>query len=423
MRKLLLLLFSAISLQLAAQDEQLRNYDYVYVKNIKSVQFHIEGLFLTLPLIGLYSNDRLEFSFDDLGLDVKDYIYTIVHCDINWNPSQLSEMEYIDGFTEEIFDEYRFSFKTITPFTHYRMYLPNEHMRFTKSGNYLLKVYDNEDEKKLVITRRFMVADRQVLISPRVVSPAKVSKFKTHQEIDFTVDHPKLKIRSPRQEIKAVILQNGRWDNAISDQVPLFTRLNQMVFDYQDKIVFPAGKEFRYLDLRSLQYRSEGISVIERYDDRFEVILFKDEKRFNKPYFSRRDLNGKFVIESLDERNPDLSGDYAHVLFSLYSPAPVYDKEIYLFGAISDWQIKESFKMHYNNAVNAYVAKILLKQGYYDYTYAAVPKEGKDHTPDLQEIEGTWYETENEYTILIYYRPFGSRYDQLVGALTINSTS
>jgi hypothetical protein len=151
-------------------------------------------------------------------------------------------------------------------------------------------------------------------------------------------------LRNPRQEIKAVILQNGRWDNAIEEVEPLFLRTNRMLFDYQDKIVFPGGKEFRTLDLRSLRYVSQNISSIERMDNIFEVTLFKDRKMNGQPYLTRRDLNGNFVIESLDENNFELSGDYANVLFVLNSTQPLHDQEVYVVGNFSDWEMKASNK-------------------------------------------------------------------------------
>jgi hypothetical protein len=202
---------------------------------------------------------------------------------------------------------------------------------------------------------------------------------------------------------------------------PLFTRQEEQIFDYQDKIVFPAGKEFRYLDLRSLDYGSENIQSIEFTNGKYEVILYKDEKRGNKTYLEFQDINGNFVIETLDDNEHDLESDYANVLFSLYSPVDMYDYDVYIFGKLTDWQLKPQFKMVYNPAINAYVAKVPLKQGYYNYLYAAVPK-GKSK-PEFDETEGDWFETRNSYTILVYYRPFGARYDALIGAYSFSSRS
>lgn len=419
---ILLFLSFLLSFSLSAQNNEIKNYDHVYVDNIQSVKFHIDGLFLSYPIIELNSTNQLRLSFDDLDADNKNYVYSFIHCNRDWQPSQLTEMEYLDGFSEEQIQDFRFSFKTIKPFTHYEILLPNNYVKWTKSGNYLLVVYDNSNQKRPVITRRFMVVESRVKISPQMVRPAKVSKARTHQEIDFIVDHDKFPLRNPRQEIRAVILQNGRWDNAIEEVEPLFLRTNRMLFDYQDKIVFPAGNEFRTLDMRSLRYISQNISSIERMDDIFEVTLYKDRKRNGQPFLSRQDLNGNFVIESLDENNFELSSDYANVLFILYSPQPLYDQEVFVVGNFTDWEMKASNKMVYNDIVNGYVAKIPLKQGFYDYAYGVKPlNDDNAYSPNLEEIEGDWHETDNQYTILIYYKPFGERFDRLVGAVTFRS--
>lgn len=409
-----------LPLLLTAQLEDVHNYDYVYQENIRSVQFHLDGLLLTYPIIDLNSSATLALSFDDLDADVKDYTYQLIHCDRDWQPSQLNTMDYIQGFPEELVDNFQYSFKTVTPFTHYRLYLPNNDMRWTISGNYLLVVYEDEGDKKPVITRRFVVVDPQVNIQPRLVRPSKVSKSRTHHEIDFIVDHERLDIRSPQIEVRAAVLQNGRWDNAVVDLKPFFVRNNELVFDYQDVIVFPAMKEYRYLDLRSLRFRSENIAAIESYRDGYEVILYKDEKRANQSFFNREDINGRFIIETYDENDFDLSSDYADVMFTLYSPAEL-DGDVYLFGAVSDWLPREKFKMTYNPAVNGYVVKALLKQGYYEYAYGVMPSVEGAQKLDTSETEGNSYETQNNYSIILYYRPFGSRYDQVIGAVTFDS--
>lgn len=422
MKSLLTVFSLCLCFALFAQDEGLKYYDHIYLDNIKSVRFHLEDLLLSQPLYEINSGGRLRFSFDDIDGDVKDYVYTVVHCDRNWNPSDLTEMEYIDGFPEEMLDNYSFSFKTIGAFTHFELMIPNRDMTLTKSGNYLLKVYEDEGEKRLAITRRFMVVDSKVDIQARMVRPSQVSLSNTHQEIDFMVNYQRFPMRSPQQEVRATILQNGRWDNAVVNLPPMFNRLDELSFDHQNKVVFPAGKEFRYLDLRSVYYPSENIYSIQAEEDIYEVALYKDQKRFNMAYLNREDINGKFVIETLDQNNMDLSSNYANVLFALYSPEPYFDYDVYLFGGLTDWRIQNRFKMVYNNQLNGYVGKVMLKQGYYDYAYAVVPTDGSDRSANMSEVEGDWFETENEYTILIYYSPFGGRYDQLIGSVTISSS-
>jgi len=418
-----LLLLILLSFHLSAQQNDFAFENRVYAENIQSVKFHIEGLPLSMPLIDLNSNTPLLLRFDDTDAEVKTYTYKIIHCDADWQRSQLGELEYLDGFTEETIRDYRYSFKTVIPFVHYWVQLPNQDMRWTKSGNYLLVVYEDEGQRRPVITRRFMVVDPIVQIQPQVLRPAKVSKSRTHQEIDFIVDHQQVDIRTPMTEVQAVVLQNGRWGTAVTDIKPAFVRPRQMVFDHQDKIVFPAGKEFRYLDIRSLRSRSENISLIERYQDRTEIILYKDEPRANQSYNFFEDINGNFILESFDASDADLGADYASVLFSLAADPDSYQEyELFIVGEMTSWQPQEAFRLVYNNNINAYVAKPTLKQGFYNFAYAAVPRGVENPVPDFSVIEGDWHLTENNYTVLVYYRPFGARYDRLIGARSFSQT-
>lgn len=420
MKKLFFWLFLLFPCLLFAQKTNTENKNFTYKTNIRSVKFHLAGLFLSLPIIELRSDGALELSFDDLEGDVKDYVYTIVHCDADWKPSdQLTEMDYLDGFTEEKITEYDYSYSTIVNYTHYRLLLPNNNMRWLLSGNYLLKVYEDEDEKSIALVRRFMVVDPLMQIEATISPPSIVSKLKTHHEIDFVVSHKGIKVNNPQQDIKVVILQNGRWDNAIFGIKPQFFRGEKLIYDHQNKIVFPAGKEFRFIDLRSLRYRSNNVEEIQEYEDGYEVFLFSERDRSHLPFVSDQDINGSFVIENLNENNDHLESDYANVVISLRHKESLPNCDVYLFGEMTDWQIKEEFKLKYFPDDKVYEGQAFLKQGFYNYLFAKVDKStGKI---DLEALEGNWYETENNYTILVYYRPFGARYDRLVAAETINS--
>lgn len=423
----LMTLLCLVPFFLAAQDEANLRYDnHVYLDNIRSVKFHVEGDPLSLPMLPLNGNARFELSFDDLGEDVKTYTYTFIHCDRNWQPSSLTDMEYVDGFLNERIDDFEFSNKTLTEYTHYTLKFPNEDVTWTISGNYLLLIHEDDvDGRILAITRRFMVVDYNTLVDIELqqVSPAMAGRLKTYHEFDFLVNHEKTDIRNPQREITATVIQNQRWDNAILNISPTYTRGNNIHFDFQGKIAFPAGKEFRFFDIRTMRTRAIGISDILRYDDHFEVILEKDMKRGSLSYLLREDLNGGFVIDNFDDYVPELSADYSDVLFTLYSPTEYQEADIFIVGAFNDWQLKN--KMVYNDAVNSYVAKIPFKQGFHNYAYAFQPKGTRasgEVELNLSELEGDWFETENEYTVLIYYHPIGANYDQLISSLVYVSS-
>jgi hypothetical protein len=312
------------------------------------------------------------------------------------------------------------SFNTLLQYTHYKLALPNANMGWARSGNYLLKVFDNDNERQLVLARRFLVVEPAWSVEAKFVSPASVAKLNTHHEIDFTLRHKGARIFNPQNEVKTYVLQNGRWDNALGPLKPFVARDEQLVYDFQDKVVFPAGKEWRYFDLRTFDFRGDRVKTIEERDDFYEVTLLTDENRAGSNVGYRGDLNGRFSIENQNFNQTLLQCDYAKVLFSVHCKTALEDEDVYVFGELTDWQLKPEWKMAFSPEAKAYyVESPLLKQGFYNYEYRVVPH----HTgvPDNNGFEGNWYETSNQYTILAYYRPFGERYDRLMAAVTIDS--
>ena len=391
------------------------NYDYVYLDNVRSVQLKVPNLQTSYPIVEL-GNQRLHLSFDEIGTETRYLRYRIEHCTRDWRPSELDELEFINGFNGEELRDFAFSVNTRVQYVHYELLLPNRYIQWTKSGNYLLHVYD-EMTGEPILTRRFLVAEPIMKIFAQLNKPSDVSKISTHHEIDFTAIHKEFRIPNPRREIFATVLQNGRWNNAVMDIAPYLIKPEELTFDYQDKIVFPAGKEFRNVDFRSLKSGSRNIHEINEYEDAYEIHLKSDEKRTYKNYYTEKDLNGQFVIQTLDDRNQMLEAEYVYVLFSLHSAQPIYDKDVYLIGGFTDWLIDDRFKMTYEEQYSAYLGEVLLKQGIYDYLYAISDLAATNG--DTEELEGNWHESENYYTILIYYRPFGGRYDRLIGVSTI----
>jgi hypothetical protein len=264
-----------------------------------------------------------------------------------------------------------------------------------------------------------MVTESIMQVTPKLVPPSRSNKYRTHQEIDFVVNFKGQDIMNPRNQVSASILQNGRWDNAVTGVQPLFVRQEDLIFDYQDKIIFPAGKQFRFMDIRSFRYPRQGIADVQRDDRYWDVVAKLESSRAFTTYEDYNDINGKFVIEHMEENRPDLEGDYAYVLFPLKVSQELENRSVYIVGNMTDWQLKDEFKMIYNPAIGGYVAKPLLKQGFYNYYYVTVEDGGTNFSHE--EFEGNWHLTENDYTILIYYRPFGQRYDRLVATRTFNS--
>jgi hypothetical protein len=391
-----------------------------YKPSIKTIQLFEYGNQQGLPVYKLNGGGRLELEFDDMDGDYKNYYYTYVLCDYNWQPVQLNAFDFIKGFTQNRINTYRYSNIAYKRYTHYQAFLPDQNSMPSKSGNYLLKVYLDGDTSKTVFTKQFLVLDQKALVSANVVQPFSSFLFPTHQRIKFTANIKDINSFSPAQQVKVVIMQNNRWDNTQRDITPTFVRGNVLEYNSEEIGIFPGGKEWRWLDLRSFRLLSDRIEngVYDKNNADFYLKTDKDREGERYIYFS--DYNGMYNIVTFESINPFWQGDYANIHFSFMNPDgnPFPDKNIYLAGAFSNYNLSDDWKMTYNPMNGKYEATAYLKQGYYNYTYIAV-----DQMPPHKktELEGNYWETENSYTILIYYKSFTDRNDQLIGVTTVNS--
>lgn len=393
----------------------------VYNENIKTVLMFREGFELSNPVLELNEDAVLLFKFDDFSEDTKDYYYTVIHCDANWNESFLNQTDYIDGFAENPLNDFKLSFNTTFDYTNYQLILPNENIRFKISGNYVLVVYEDNNKEKVVLTQRFYVVEPLTEIEG-TVRRATFDAFEgENHEVDFSVLHQKLAIDNPLKDVTVVVMQNNRWDNAIRNLKPLFIRENRLVYDYNKENVFPAGNEFRYFDNRTNRLNGENIMATDFFRPYYHKTIVPDEVRANKDFFEYKEMNGKYVVESQDRevRDPDTECDYTFVHFTLPLESPLLGGSVNVFGALSGWNANKSNEMTWNFDKGAYELTMVLKQGYYNYQYVYVPQGAPkaDHT----NIEGSFWETENDYQIFVYFRDFSGRYDRLVGYRILNS--
>jgi len=404
-----------------AANAQVENSYALPDTNVLSIEFYVKGVPFSFPLVDLKAPDNsLLLEFDHLGPELMDYVYSIEHCDHNWKRSQMFEQEYLMGFTEDRIQNITIAQNTRSVYTHYTLGLPNRNMRWLLSGNYVLKVYDNTNERQLVLVRRFHVMESLWGVSAQFVPPAQVDRINSHHEIDFSVKFKNTRISNPQNDVVAYVLQNGRWDNAIGPLKPNIFRGDQLVFDYQNQVVFPAGKEWRFFDMRSFDFRGENVKIIQEQYDHFEATLLTDETRANRPYIFRKDINGYFTIDNQNANQTLLQCEYARVLFSIKQTLPFEEDDVYLFGAFTNWQIDPRFRMTHVPEAEVYALETPLKQGYYNYQYLVVNRE--TGAIDEEGLEGNSYQTRNNYQILLYYRPFGERYDRLLGFGGLDST-
>jgi len=400
------------------QQDYLRNSDFVYKSNIKTVLFHRLGFELAKPILQLNNGEQLILSFDDLDAEYRKYEYTIIHCDANWNNSDLMPNEYLELYTDDYIKSYQFSMNTMQSYINYELAIPNEVINFTLSGNYVLKVYTEGNPDDIVLTRRFFVFEPMISIAANAKVPSDVDDRNSKQEIVFTIMPLGYVIHDPNRELKVTIQQNGRWDNAITDLKPKNIMGNELRYDYDGVNVFDGGSDFRYFDMKSLRYNSFRVKSVEySLETGYQVRLHADEVKLkNVAVNTQESINGRFLIKTEDMQSSASEGDYATVNFFLAYPNPLIQGKLYVFGELTQWQFLQEAELTYNYELKGFTGQMLLKQGYYNYQYMMLPNNSK--IGDVTLIEGNFFETNNQYTIYVYHRPMGTRYDKLINITT-----
>ncbi|HKO78978.1 MAG TPA: DUF5103 domain-containing protein [Chitinophagaceae bacterium] len=399
--------------------------DHVFRPNIHSTKLFKYGDIYSYPVIALNSGDQLELHFDDFDADVKNYYYTFQLCNADWTPANLPAFDYIRGFQTTRISTYRYSSISFTKYTHYQAILPDRSSAPTKSGNYLLKVFLNSDTSDLYFTKRFLVVDNKASVAAQIKQPFNSQFFLTDQRIQVMVNTANARINtmSP-QDLKVVVLQNNIWPTAAYLNRPTIYRGNY--FEYNDDASsFQAGREWRWIDLRSLRLMSDRMQkLVDTNDARTEVFVKPDAERKQQIYVYYRDLNGIYTIENTDGNNPYWQSDYAYTYFTYMPPGgrPYPGKDIYVFGELTNYLPDDSSRMVFNEAKGVYEKTLYLKQGYYNYSYITLDAGKKPGNRfSFDNTEGNFTNTENNYTVLVYFRPFGGRADELIGIALLNT--
>lgn len=359
--------------------------------------------------------EKLILSFDDLSSDRQFYSYRIEHCDYNWQLSNLASTEYMTGYSSDRIRDFQNSFNTLQYYTHYELEIPNETNRLKISGNYLLSVLDSSG--RVLFTRRFIYYQPLVNVSVTAHRSTNAATINEKHSVQFSINHQNLRLNDPAQEIKVDVYQNHDWNSVIKGIRPKYIRGTQLLYNYVDEISYWAGNEYLYFDTKEIRNATNNIFQT-RLDDIFNTYLYATEARAGRPYSFYPDINGNFVLRTLDAEDVSLEGDYSRVHFSLDCGMELPGEDIYLYGSFNDWQINEENRMKYNPQSGLYEAQLLFKQGFYNYTYVSVGDGGGINT---HSIEGSFYQTENDYTVIVYYRKFGDRYDQVIGIGETNS--
>tara|TARA_R110002073_G_scaffold336208_1_gene530942 strand:+ start:81299 stop:82558 length:1260 start_codon:yes stop_codon:yes gene_type:complete len=381
---------------------------------------HIQSIVLKPLKVNTYApiirlGDSFILEFDDLESDQKRYSYKIEHYDFNWENSNLNATEFLNGFNSDLIRDYENSFNTLQDYTHYKVQLPNDNIQLKISGNYLISVLDESDV--VIFTRPFIVYQPSVTVGVTTHRSRDIASLNTKQNIQFTINHPNVLINNPSLEIKTAIYQNNDWNTVIKNTKPQFIQGSQLLYKYNAKLFFEAGNEYLYFDTKEIRNATNNIARTE-LKDIFNTYLYTDEERLHRGYSYNPDVNGNFVLRTIDTDDINTEGDYSWVHFSLESFEDIGTKPIYIYGDFNGWQLTEANQMRYDSSTKLYHGKLLLKQGFYNYTYVI---QNEDGTINKSAIEGSFYQTENQYTVLVYYRPYGTRFDQVIGVGNANS--
>lgn len=384
--------------------------------NIKTAAFVKDGL-NQYPFFRL--GESFAFVFDDLFGNEANYYYTITHCNYDWTPSSLLTVnDYINGFDNQRLQTYANSFNTLQIYSRYTLTFPNKFTTLLLSGNYILKILN--DDREVVFSRRFVLYEEQVSVPVQVKRARNMEVINEKHNLDFAIKSQSVLFQSPLQNVKVALFQNGRFDTAIYNVKPQYTIGNDLIYKYDKETQFWAGNEYMYFENKDIRNAVNNVVRITA-GEIYNTVLYMNEARNTKAYTFYPDINGNFQVNNMNLSVTDkmLESDYTWVFFSLSAPSYYEKKDIYVGGMFNNYTKSPEYKMDYNEKTALYEKAIMIKQGFNNYQYIVADKNGR--VDGEHAIDGNFYQTENDYTILVYYRENNDRYDRVIGIGNANS--
>lgn len=399
---LLVFIFSFFKLFSQAEKEVAPPY------NIKTVTF-VQNNQNAIPIFKL--GESFELQFDDLYGNEANYYYTITHCNYDWTPSQLSINEYLNGFDNQRIQTYTNSLNALQIYSHYSLAFPNRNTSFRVSGNYIIKIL-NED-REVVFSRKIALYEELVSVPLQVKRARNMTVINQKQNLEFSIKSTTINFQSPLQNVKVLLLQNGKFDNAIRNIKPQYTIGNDLIYRYDAETQFWAGNEFRFFENKDIRAANNSIAFIDSKGGIYNAHLYTDQARANNPYTFFPDINGNYIVKNINADNNTIEADYAWVFFTLSAPNYFGKNNIYINGMFNNYAMGEENKMDYNEKKGVYEKALLIKQGFTNYQYVIADNNGK--IDDENAIDGNFYQTENNYFVLVYYKENNQRYDRIIG--------
>ena len=387
--------------------------------HIKTISFVQNGQ-NQIPIFQL--GDSFQLQFDDLHGTEDNYYYVIKHYDYDWKPSQLTRNEFLNGFDDQRIQDYTNSFNALQLYSHYRIAFPNRLTQIKVSGNYIISIL-NED-KDVVFSRKFILFENLVSVPLQIKRARDVRNVELKHNLEFSIKSNNITFQSPIQNVKVLLMQNGRFDNAITNIKPMFTIGNDLIYKYDTETQFWAGNEYLFFENKNIQGSNNSISFIDSNGGLYNSHLYANNARAKNPYTFWPDINGNFLVNCINRENPEVEADYAWVYFTLSAPSYYDKKDIYVTGMFNNYKLTAENKMEYNSKKRLYEKAIMIKQGFTNYKYVIADQFG--NIDEENAIDGNFFQTENNYFAIIYYRENNQRYDRVIGkgvASSLNVTN
>lgn len=410
MKKTVSLLFVlCISMVLMAQRHE------VLSPRIASLQVTAGDDWQSMPIITLGQETPIVISFDDLTHEYHRYSYRLEHCEADWTISdQLFDSDFCIGFSSgNTIDDFEQSTGVNQLYTHYQLQIPNRKCQLKMSGNYRLTVYDEQNDNTEMFKAYFMVVEPTMHVGLNMTTNTDADINGRHQQLEMRLNYGGTKVTEPTTQIKSVVLQNGRWDNAVVNSQPQYVMGDGLQWSHDRDFIFNGGNEYRKFEMLDVTHTTMGLESISWDGKMYHAFIWTDEPR--PSYVYDEDADGAFALRNSDNIENDTQSEYIMTHFRLKSPR--LSGDVYLNAAWTNDRFLPQYKMQWNDDTQQYEAELWLKQGYYSYQYLLMqPDGGVTPVPS----EGNFYQTQNSYQALIYYKGNGERADRLVAYGALN---